>query len=196
MLMNVDVTNKPLLVSCANARHKFVAFLEEQKKMKAQGAADKKRKAVTDEIQELQKKKQYLQTDIEALSTAADEFSEQAEKSRKFQLIAKPNGMRKAAKLKRQLVQAQQEVINKLQHQLEFVLSYLDIQNTCTNRPTDSTEQPCAGGALNQPDPEQSITTANINGEFSAGQLAWKEVVSRKTKRSDTLQQSVVTAVY
>ena len=104
--------------------------------------------------------------------------------------------MRKAAKLKRQLVQAQQEVINKLQHQLEFVLSYLDIQNTCTNRPTDSTEQPCAGGALNQPDPEQSITTANINGEFSAGQLAWTEVVSRKTKRSDTLQQSVVTAVY
>ena len=96
----------------------------------------------------------------------------------------------------RQLVQSQQEVINKLQRQLEFVLSYLDIQNTCTNRSTDSTGQPCAGGALIQPDPEQSTTTANINGEVSAGQLAWTEVVSRKTKRSDTLQQSVVTAVY
>jgi hypothetical protein len=96
----------------------------------------------------------------------------------------------------RQLVQSQQEVINKLQRQLEFVLSYLDIQYTRMNRSTYSTGQPCAGGALNQPDPEQSTTTANINDEFSAGQLAWTEMVSRKTKRSDTLQPSVVTVVY
>ena len=65
-----------LLVSCANARHKYVAFLEEQKKIKEKGSADIKRKAVTDEIQELKKKKKCLETDIGALSTAADEFSE------------------------------------------------------------------------------------------------------------------------
>jgi hypothetical protein len=73
----------------------------------------------------------------------------------------------------RQLVQSQQEVVNKLQRQLGFVLSYLNIQKIGTSRPTDSTGQPCAGGAPNQPDPEPLTTTANINGEFSAGQLAW-----------------------
>ena len=97
----------------------FVAFMEEQKKIKAQNAADKKRKAVTDEMQDLKKKKQCLETDIEALSTAADEFSEEAEKSRKLELIAKSNGMRKAAKLKREEVTAVQQMLDAKQLELQ-----------------------------------------------------------------------------
>jgi hypothetical protein len=41
-----------------------------------------------------------------------DEFSEQAEKSRKLELIAKSNGLRKAAKMKHEEVTAVQQQLD------------------------------------------------------------------------------------
>jgi len=59
---------------------------------------------MSDELQELKKKRQCLETDIETLSTAAGEFLNRQIKSRKLELIAKSNGLHKAAKLKREEV--------------------------------------------------------------------------------------------
>jgi hypothetical protein len=88
----------------------------------------------------------------------------------------------------RQLVQTQQEVINKLQSQLEFVLSYLDIKHTDKSAPGD------AGG---QPDQSSNkLQSTTVNNETSEDHCLWSEVVSRTTKRPDTFQQSAVTAVY
>jgi len=48
----------------------------------------------------LKVKRKTLQNDADALSTAADDFSEQAEKSQQLTLLAKANGMRRAAREK------------------------------------------------------------------------------------------------
>jgi hypothetical protein len=94
----------------------------------------------------------------------------------------------------RQLVQDQHAVINKLQCQLEFVLSFLGIQSTDASRPAESPGHPCTDDALKHLDPEQTKIAGD--SEAASGQGAWCEVASRKAKRSDTLHQSMVTAVY
>jgi hypothetical protein len=46
-----------------------------------------KRKALDDETAELKKKKQKLETDMEALLASADDFAEKAEKNHQLTLI-------------------------------------------------------------------------------------------------------------
>ena len=59
-------------------------------------------------------KRKTLQNDADALSTAADDFSEQAEKSQQLTLLAKANGMRRAAREKAdQLKEVNQLIDNK-----------------------------------------------------------------------------------
>jgi len=53
---------------------------------------------LSDEVSELKVKRKALQTDAEALSAAADDFSDQAEKLQKLTLVAKANSMRRAAR--------------------------------------------------------------------------------------------------
>jgi uncharacterized coiled-coil DUF342 family protein len=56
------------------------------------------RKAVNDAIEELKKKKNCMQTDIDAMLTSADEYAEKAEKTHQLTWIAKSNSMRRSAK--------------------------------------------------------------------------------------------------
>ena len=59
-------------------------------------------------------KRKTLQNDADALATAADDFSEQADKSQ-LTLLAKANGMRRAAREKaEQLKEVNQLIDNKL----------------------------------------------------------------------------------
>jgi len=56
--------------------------------------------ALSDELySELKVKRRALQTDAEALSAAADDFADQAEKLQKLQLLANTNGMQRAASM-------------------------------------------------------------------------------------------------
>lgn len=59
-----------------------------------------KRKARVDEIDVLQKKRQF-ETDIEALSKTGDEFTDRAEDSRNLTWVAKSNSLQRSAKKKR-----------------------------------------------------------------------------------------------
>jgi len=68
--------------------------LEDQKKKRSKVAAGQKRNALSDDVSELKVKRKTLQNDADALSTAADDFSKQAEKSQQLTLLAKANGMR------------------------------------------------------------------------------------------------------
>ena len=63
----------------------------------------------------LHSKRKALQNDADALSAAADDFSEQAEKLQQLTLLAKANGMRRAAREKGdQLKELNQLIDNKL----------------------------------------------------------------------------------
>ena len=64
---SVNVANKQLLLYCESARHKYAAYLEDQKNQKSKVDAGQKRKALSDEVSELKVKSRALQTDAEAL---------------------------------------------------------------------------------------------------------------------------------
>jgi len=79
---------------------KYSAYLEDKKKNRSKVVAGQKRKALSDEVSELKAKREALQTDAEALSAAADDFSEKAEKLLQLTLVAKANGICRAARKK------------------------------------------------------------------------------------------------
>ena len=68
----VDVACRELLLAASNARQKYNFYLEESKKTAEAGQSDKKRKAVSDQIEELKKKKERLQQDVNSLEPSAE----------------------------------------------------------------------------------------------------------------------------
>jgi FtsZ-binding cell division protein ZapB len=99
-IMNFDSSNKKLLVSASSARQTYLASLEDARKIKECGDMDKKRKALSEEIDELKAKKQCLEKDVQSMMATADEIADQAEKTRHLTLIAKSNSLRRSAKEK------------------------------------------------------------------------------------------------
>jgi len=99
----------------SKARHKYRAFLEDQKKEQAKAASAGKRKAVNEEVHQLKKRKKDLETDKESLLTSADEYAEKAEKQHNVTFIANSNALRKAAKEKdSELKAVDQQLTDKL----------------------------------------------------------------------------------
>ena len=97
-VLNVDVSNRKLLMSCAAARHQYLAYLENEKKVKETEASGRKRKAMEAEVASLKKRKLAVETDIQSLTKDADDLADKAEKQHKVTLITKSNAMRRAAK--------------------------------------------------------------------------------------------------
>jgi hypothetical protein len=103
----------------------------------------------------------------------------------------------------RQLVHIQQGTIKKLQSQLNFILSFLGIDDTdvadgtFTEEVLDDTSPPA--DAPNRPASHEApvAEAAAANGVTSDHQL-WSDVVSERHchQRVDTFKQSVVTALY
>jgi len=60
-LKNIDTSNKALLLAASSARHKYMDYLEDERKKKESTGRGEKRKALDDEIEELKKKKRYLE---------------------------------------------------------------------------------------------------------------------------------------
>jgi len=56
-----------------------------------------KRKVIDDEIQNLKRKRQALQTDVDCVNASADELAQQAESSRDISLTVKSNVMCKVS---------------------------------------------------------------------------------------------------
>ena len=59
-----------------------------------------KRKLLNDEIEELQKKKRFLHTDIDSLTASADEYAEKAEQTQQVSWLTKSNSFRRSVKEK------------------------------------------------------------------------------------------------
>jgi hypothetical protein len=104
----------------------------------------------------------------------------------------------------RQLVLSQQDAIRRLQNRLNFVLSYIGIDDTAVS--TDDTTQVDNGGAQMmveagaqiEPLADAADLTATVK-DTNGQELSWSEVVSKRRlhhHRADTFQQSIVTAVY
>lgn len=99
-VLNVDVSNKRLLISCSSARQKYHAYLEAEKKKNDNEEKSKKRKLIEDEIDILRRKRRAVEQDIESLVIDADNLAVRAEKELNISLVTKSNVMRRAAKEK------------------------------------------------------------------------------------------------
>ncbi len=97
---NVAV-DKELLLSVSCARQRYIASLEEKKKREETQANNHKRKALFEEIEELQSKKKRLESDMQALVESADKYALKAESTGQVTLIAKSNSLRHGAKEKK-----------------------------------------------------------------------------------------------
>lgn len=110
----VEIT-KELLLSAAGARQKYYGYLDEEKRKKEQQAVDLKRKAFTDELEDLKKKRARMEADICALEKSADEYAEKAESSGNLTFISKSNSFRRTAKEKKEsLLKIEKQIDEKL----------------------------------------------------------------------------------
>lgn len=93
------VVNKALLQSASSARQRYIFHLEEQKKLKGAEKLNMKRK-LSDEIDELKKKRARLHKDASAMEQSADDLALKAESVGNLTFIAQSNSLRKSAKTK------------------------------------------------------------------------------------------------
>ncbi|KAL3042124.1 hypothetical protein OYC64_020135 [Pagothenia borchgrevinki] len=96
-----NVQLKELLISVSGARQRYHSYLDDQKRANAKEKRVQKRKALADELDELQKKRARVQNDIGALEKSADEYADKAESSGKLTFITKSNSLRRTAKEKK-----------------------------------------------------------------------------------------------
>ncbi|GBN16550.1 hypothetical protein AVEN_227752-1 [Araneus ventricosus] len=91
---------KELRLYAKNARSKYVENIDEQKLQSQNDEKNKKRKQITDELNDLKSKRMKIEETASALQKSADKLAEKAEKNRDFQSIAESNSFRKTAKEK------------------------------------------------------------------------------------------------
>lgn len=82
---------------------------------------DLKRKAITDELDDLKKKRTRMEADISALQKSADEYAEKAEATSKLTFITKSNSFRRTAKEKKvSLLEIEKQVDAKLEEMRRY----------------------------------------------------------------------------
>lgn len=98
-VLSVSIS-KPLLLSAAGARQKYLLYLDEQKRRKTSEGVELKRKELVNELDKRKKKGRCLETDVDGLGKSADEFAQKAEDTGKLEWITKSNSLRRTAKEK------------------------------------------------------------------------------------------------
>ena len=114
----VDIHCKQLLMAAAGARQKYSLYLDEEKRKTEVAQVDKKRKALTDDIEECKKKKMRLQTDISSLEASADSLLTKAETSHCIKYVTEANSLRRTIKQKTEEVATVEQQLDSLLLQL------------------------------------------------------------------------------
>ena len=91
--------SKELLISATSARQRYKTHLDDLKKEREFVKVSERTRTLTREVTEVEGQKKRLKEDIDALVQLADNYAERAESSGDLTLIAKSNGLRKAAKV-------------------------------------------------------------------------------------------------
>ncbi|CAN7985810.1 unnamed protein product, partial [Ixodes hexagonus] len=98
-LLNVPIS-KELKASVRQARHRYAAYLDEQKKQALSRQAASKRKELEQELDKMHGRKSKLQKTLKCLLESADRFSEEAEAKNDLTYLVKANSFRRTAKEK------------------------------------------------------------------------------------------------
>ena len=76
------------------ARMRYQLHLEDQRKLTAESEKTRKKKAVQDEIREVESKRKFLTESIASMNQEADALAVQAEKKHSFTFLARSNAFR------------------------------------------------------------------------------------------------------
>jgi ribosomal protein S8 len=98
-ILGVDLT-KDLLLSARMSRHRYEAYLEDERRKKKTLQERNKRKCVIEEIEEIKHKKRRIESDIESLTKTADGLCEKAEATGKITFVTQANSLKRTAKEK------------------------------------------------------------------------------------------------
>ncbi|KAH9366804.1 hypothetical protein HPB48_022103 [Haemaphysalis longicornis] len=98
-LLNVSIS-KELKASVRQARHRYAAYLDEQKKQALSRQATSKRKELEQELDKMLGRRSKLQKTLKCLLESADRFSEEAEAKNDLTYLVKANSFRRTAKEK------------------------------------------------------------------------------------------------
>lgn len=98
---NIPITRE-LVKSVKCARSRYVEINNEKKKLKVNSGKALKRKVISTEIEEVQRKKQFLQTSINTLIKDADELALKAHTNADFQILGRSNDLRMLANTKKE----------------------------------------------------------------------------------------------
>ena len=112
----VDVACWDLLLAASSARQKYNLYLEEKAEAEQ---SDKKRKAVSDQIEELKKKKVRLQQDISSLEASADTLLTKAETKHAIKYVTEANSLRRTVKEKAEEVKTVELQLDEMLQQLQ-----------------------------------------------------------------------------
>ncbi|CAL1262687.1 unnamed protein product [Larinioides sclopetarius] len=116
---NFQIT-KELRLCAKNARCKYIENINKQKSQCQNEEKNKKRKQITEELNDLKSKKMKIEETVSSLQKSADKLAEKAEKNRDFQSIAESNSFRKTAKEKANEIKMIDEKIEALTGQLKM----------------------------------------------------------------------------
>ncbi|KAM7287755.1 uncharacterized protein ISCGN_031446 [Ixodes scapularis] len=93
-LLNVPIS-KELKASVRQARHRYAAYLDEQKKQALSRHAASKREELEQELDKMHGRKSKLQKTLKCLLESADRFSEEAEAKNDLTYLVKANSKQK-----------------------------------------------------------------------------------------------------
>ena len=114
----ITVTKK-MMEACRNARRKYDAYLEEEKRKKVASVEETRKKTVQEQLTTLKGKKRKLESCAETLLKEADDLAQEAEKKMKWDLVTKSNAFREKAKEKKKQVEQTGKEIETLEKTLK-----------------------------------------------------------------------------
>lgn len=117
-IKNINVTNKELILAASSARQKYNMHLEELKTKAQAEQGEKKKRAISDEIDETKHKKQRLEQDISSLEASADVLLTKAESMHAIKYVTEANSLRRTAKQKNEELKTVEQHLDTLLQQL------------------------------------------------------------------------------
>ena len=117
------VISNELLLNCKTACTKYKSALEDVIKAEVEDAKTKKRKLITEEIQDVKRRKLTLESCIKSLETETEKYYDSVETEYDLTTLTKANSFKKSAKEKKLTLVELANALIKLGHKIRRVYS-------------------------------------------------------------------------
>ena len=115
------VISNELLLKCRTACTKYRSALEDVNKAEVEDTKTKKRKLITEEIQDVKRRKLTLESCINSHETEAEKYYDSVETEYDLPTLSKANSFRKSAKEKKRTLVELANVLVKLEEEKESI---------------------------------------------------------------------------